>query len=228
MNAVGQPPLIILGGGGHARVLADCLQMGGRKVSGFTAPQASPDLAPGISWLGRDALLDRHEPTAIELVIGIGSTASTHRRRQLFQQWTERGHQFATVRHPSILVSGLDVDMGHGCQLLAGCLIGPGVRLGDNVLVNSRAVVEHDCRVGNHSHIATGAILCGSCDIGARVHVGAGATVLQGVKIGNGAVIAAGTVVTGDVEPLTLVAGVPGRPKKALNEQDLEGHQCPT
>ena len=228
MNAAEQTPLIVLGGGGHARVLVDCLQMSGRKVLGFTAPQASGDLAAGINWLGRDALLDRYAPTTIELVMGIGSTASTHRRRQLFKHWTDRGYRFATVDHPSIVVSTLDVDLGHGCQLLAGCLIGPGVRLGDNVLVNSRAVVEHDCRVGKHCHIATGAILCGGCDIGGRVHVGAGATILQGITIGYGAIIAAGSVVTGDVEPLTLVAGVPGRPKKALNEQDLEGHQCPT
>ena len=98
------------------------------------------------------------------------------------------------------------------------CTANPGVRLGDNALINSRAVVEHDCRVGRHSHVATGAILCGGCDIGAGVHIGAGATLIQGITVGDGAIIAAGSVVTKDVESLTLVAGVPGRCKRSLND----------
>lgn len=225
MNDIGLRPLVILGGGGHARVLADCLQLSGRELLGFTAPQAAPELAPDIAWLGDDALLYQYDPAGIELVLGVGSTASTRQRRRLFEQWTRRRYRFATVRGPTSLVSGLGSVLGRGCQLLAGCLIGPGARLGDNVLVNSRAIVEHDCRVGDHCHIATGAILCGGCRVGTGVHVGAGATVLQGISIGDGAVIAAGSVVTKDVEPLTLVAGVPGRPRKALDEQELEGHQ---
>jgi UDP-perosamine 4-acetyltransferase len=227
MSAGAQRPLIILGGGGHARVLADCLLQAGQPVLGFTAPERQPDLAPGIAWLGDDSVLADHPPGDVALVNGIGSTATTGLRRQIQEHWGGKDYRFAAVRHPSALVAGLDVDLGQGCQLLAGSLLGPGVRLGNNVLVNSRAVVEHDCRVGDHCHIATGAILCGGCDIGAGVHVGAGATLIQGITVGAGAIIAAGTVVTKNVEPLTLVAGVPGRPKRALNEQDLEGNQRP-
>jgi UDP-perosamine 4-acetyltransferase len=227
VNSADQLPVIILGGGGHARVLADCLQLAGRRVLGFTAPERQPDLAPGIAWLGDDAALTGHDPATVELVNGIGSVGTTGRRRQVFVHWTGKAYRFADLRHPTAVVSGLAVELGHGSQLLAGSLVAPGVRLGDNVLINSRAVVEHDCRVGDHCHVASGAIVCGGCDIGAGVHIGAGATLIQGITIGNGAIIAAGSVVTTNVEPLTLIAGVPGRPKRALNEQDLEGHQRP-
>jgi UDP-perosamine 4-acetyltransferase len=210
--------LIILGGGGHARVLADCLRMTGCRVLGFTAPRRGPDLAPGIGWLGNDSVVDRHAPGSVELVNGLGSTGPTGQRAALFEQMAGAGYRFAGVQHPAAILSGLDVELGQGCQLLAGTLLGPGVRLGDNALINSRAVVEHDCRVGRHSHVATGAILCGGCDIGAGVHIGAGATLIQGITVGDGAIIAAGSVVTKDVESLTLVAGVPGRCKRSLND----------
>ena len=211
-------PVIILGGGGHARVLVDCLRLSGRQVYGFTAPQPLPDLAPGIAWLGDDSVVGQHLPASIQLVNGIGSVGPARQRRALFEQMQRGGYHFATVRHPAAIVSALDVHLGQGCQLLAGSLLGPGVRLGDNVLVNSRAVVEHDCSLGEHSHVASGAILCGECEIGTGVHIGAGATVIQGISIGNGAIIAAGSVVTKDVEPMTLVAGVPGRTKRTLDD----------
>jgi acetyltransferase-like isoleucine patch superfamily enzyme len=47
--------------------------------------------------------------------------------------------------------------------------------------------------------------------IGDRVFIGANATVLMGVSVGEGAVVGAGAVVTSDVEPYTIVAGVPAR-----------------
>jgi UDP-perosamine 4-acetyltransferase len=81
--------------------------------------------------------------------------------------------------------------------------------------------VEHGCTIADHSHIASGATVCGDCLIGEAVHVGAGATVIQGVKIGFGAVIAAGAVVTRNVEPLTLVAGVPARELRRTDDQEL-------
>lgn len=215
MNA-DRRPMIILGGGGHARVLADGLRLAGREVLGFTAPVRQAPLAPGIDWLGDDAVLAGHDPAAVALVNGIGSVGRTTARQQLFTQLAGRGYEFAAVRHPAAIVSELDVVIGQGCQLLASSLLGPGARLGDNVLLNSRSVVEHDCWVGDHSHVATGAILCGGCHVGSGVHVGAGATVIQGITIGDGAIIAAGAVVTKNVEPLTLVAGVPGRPREPV------------
>jgi len=213
VSAAAPVPVIILGGGGHARVLADALQLAGRRVLGFTAPQRQPELAPGIGWLGDDTAIEAHDPASVALVNGLGSTRAIEQRRRIYERLTGRSYRFAAVQHPSAVVSTLGTELGRGSQLLAGSLISPGVRLGDNVLINSRVAVEHDCRVGDHSHLATGAVLCGGCEVGPTVHVGAGATVIQGIRIGQGAVIGAGSVVTKDVEPSTLVAGVPAQKK---------------
>ena len=57
------------------------------------------------------------------------------------------------------------------------------------------------------------------CKIGNDVWIAANATILRGVKIADGAVIAAGAVVTKDVEPYTIVAGIPAKPLKKRFEQ---------
>jgi acetyltransferase-like isoleucine patch superfamily enzyme len=49
-----------------------------------------------------------------------------------------------------------------------------------------------------------------------HVWLGAGATVLKGVTVGHDSVVAAGAIVTNDVPPFTLVAGVPARPVRQL------------
>ncbi len=59
--------------------------------------------------------------------------------------------------------------------------------------------------------------------IGNDVWIGAGVWVMNGVKIGNGAVVAAGAVVVDDIEPYTVVGGVPAKPiKKRFNDNQIE------
>lgn len=98
-----------------------------------------------------------------------------------------------------------------GVQRMHNVVINPGARIGDNVILNTGCIVEHDAVIGNHCHIAPGAIVLGGVQIGSLVHVGAGAVVLPGLTIGDGAVIGAGAVVIRDVPAGATVVGNPGR-----------------
>ena len=212
-------PLIILGGGGHARVLADILLAQHRTILGFTDPDPAAELLPNITHLGNDDAVLKHTKEDVLLVNGQGSVTSTRQRREIYLHLVSQGYAFAEITHSSGQRARQQVHCGSGYQQMAASVVGPAVIIGDNVLINTHAVVEHDCKVGNHCHIASGAILCGGCQLGEDVHVGAGAVIIQGISIGSGAIIAAGAVVTKNVEPLTLVAGVPAKTKRALNEQ---------
>lgn len=214
-------PLIIVGGGGHALSVADAALRLDLALAGFVAPDAAPGTAAALGWLGDEDVLARPEFAAHRLLNGVGSAGPVRRRRDVYLRLRAGGRHFATLIHPTASLSGLALTLGDAAQILASAVVNAGVSLGDNVLVNTAAVVEHGCVVGAHTHIATGATVCGDCRIGEAVHIGAGATVLQGITIGSGAVIAAGAVVTQNVEPLTLVAGVPARSKRHIDEQKL-------
>lgn len=203
--------LILLGGGGHATVLAEILRESGAPLLGLTAlAPPTAGLLAELPFLGDDEVVGDHGPDTVQLVNGLGSTATTQARADIFLRFTKAGYHFAGLRHPSAIVSP-SAAAGAGLQVLAGAIVNSEARLGANVLVNSRALIEHHCEIGDHCHIASGAVLCGDCRLGAGVHVGAGAVVRQGIRIGTGAVIAAGAVVIDHVPPHSLAVGVPAR-----------------
>jgi acetyltransferase-like isoleucine patch superfamily enzyme len=85
------------------------------------------------------------------------------------------------------------------------------------VILNSGAVVEHDCVVGDGAHVSPNATLTGNVRVGARSWVGAGAVVLPGVRVGDDARVGAGAVVTRAVTDGATVMGVPARPGVPLD-----------
>jgi UDP-perosamine 4-acetyltransferase len=206
---------VVLGGGGHARVLLDLIgRAGGLVAKAILDPDPSliGRMILGVPVVGDDAALDAFPPNRVLLVNGVGSVRDTGARRDLFLRCRDLGYRFATLVHPTaVLATG--VALGEGAQVLAGAVVNTGARLGENCIVNTAAVVEHDCIVGAHVHVATGAVLAGGVTLGEGVHVGAGATVIQGITVGAGAVIGAGAVVVRHVAMGTTVLGVPARPR---------------
>lgn len=193
-------PVILIGGGGHGRVLLDALLLCGTEVLGIADP-ALPTEAPGprgLPVLGGDDAVLRHAADAVLLVNGIGSTGSTAARTALYERFVAAGYRFATVVHPAAVVAE-DVVLGDGAQVMAGAVLQTGARIGANCIVNTRASVDHDCDIDAGTHIAPGVTLSGAVRIGPGSHVGTGAVVIQQVRIGAGALIGAGAVVLADV-----------------------------
>jgi sugar O-acyltransferase (sialic acid O-acetyltransferase NeuD family) len=192
--------VIVLGGGGHARVVIDALLAGGRQVLGIVDPKSDLTLPAGVRRLGAD--LSGLRPAEAELALGIGSVdvGEKNPRPRLFLEGNAAGFTFVVLRHPSAVVAG-DVVLGEGAQIMAGAIIQTGARIGRNVIVNTRASVDHDCRIGDHVHIAPGVILSGGVEIGAGAHLGTGAIVVQGIVIGAEAMIGAGALVRHPVAP---------------------------
>jgi len=198
-------PLIVVGGGGHGRVVLEALRSTACEVRGVIDrdPAVATMLPKGVPWLGDDAALAAFPPTQYSLVNGIGGIGDG-KRRALFEKLREQGYVFAPIRHVSAVIAH-GVEPGEGSQVMAGAVLQPGVRLGANAIVNTRASVDHDCIVGDHCHVAPGAVLCGGVVIGDDTHIGAGAVVIQGVRIGRGTMIGAGAVIRNDVADNVVV-----------------------
>lgn len=206
--------VILVGAGGHARVLLDALvSQGELSVIGLADADAGRqgDTVNGVPVLGDDDwLLANHSGDTVTLVNGMGSTRDTHPRRRIFEAFRSHGFAFARVVHATATIAR-DVTLGEGVQVMAGAIIQTGAVLADNVLVNTGAIVDHDCRIGAHCHVAPGVVLSGSVTVGQGTHIGTGACVIQGVCIGSDALIGAGAVVIRDVPDGAVVFGVPAR-----------------
>lgn len=205
-------PVIILGAGGHAKVLVDALQLAAVKIVGIVDTDAGKHGTSllGVRVLGGEEVLSQHDPKQVRLVNGLGSVGLPEKRRQLFESFRERGYTFQSVLHPSVVI-GSGVILGEGAQIMAGAVVQTGTHIGANAILNTGTRVDHDCVVGAHTHIAPGAILCGGVKVGDASHVGAGATVIQEVVIGPGCLIGAGALVLADMPAGVTAVGVPAR-----------------
>jgi tetrahydrodipicolinate N-acetyltransferase len=119
------------------------------------------------------------------------------------------------------------VEIGDNCVIMMGAVINIGVVIGERTMIDMNTVIGGRAIVGKNCHIGAGAVLAGVVEppsaepvvIEDDVLIGANAVVLEGVKVGKGAVIAAGSIVVKDVEPHTVVAGVPARLIKKVDEK---------
>ncbi len=208
-------PVILVGGGGHARVLLDALLLGSRQVLGIVDadPSKLPAAVRGVPVLGNDDVLQTHGPERVELVLGIGSVAPGSLRERVYLRYRQLGYAFAAVVHPSAVIAR-DATLASDVQVMAGVVVQTASQIGPNVILNTGCRVDHDCELAQHVHVSPGATLCGDVRVGAGSHVGAGATLTQGVVVGAGVFIYAGAVVTRDLAAGLRVAGVPAREVK--------------
>ncbi|MGX4803494.1 acetyltransferase [Bradyrhizobium guangdongense] len=206
-------PVIIIGAGGHGSVIADALLESGIQVLGFTDRDSRRcvDSSLGLGILGADEqVLAGHSPGSVVVANGVGGVGSNEQRRQVQMRIEQLGWRFATVRHPSAIVSR-GATISGGAQLLAGSVIQIGAVVHAGVIVNTRAVIEHHCDIGCFAHIAPGAVVCGEVEIGWGSHIGAGAVVKQGVRLGPNTLVGAGAVVVRHFEGNGTLLGAPAR-----------------
>jgi UDP-perosamine 4-acetyltransferase len=192
-------PVIVLGAGGHARVLIDALLLDSVQILGMTDenPQSQPFL--GVPFLGNDTVVEQHSSNDILLVNGIGSVSQPYLRQKIFQKFKSMDFCFRSVIHHSSVIAG-DVKLGEGVQVMAGAVVQCGCKIGDNTIVNTCASMDHDCQIGSHVHLSPGVILSGNVFIEELGHIGTGAKIIQSVQVGARSFVKAGTVVTSNIE----------------------------
>lgn len=208
------PQCVILGGGGHAKVVIDCM-----KRSGSALPVAILDPNSslwgkevfGVPIRGGDDLVTALKKEGItHFVSAVGGVQNNMPRKKVFEWALNQGLVPLNLYHPSSVISD-HAAMGEGSVVFAGGIINPGVAIGKNCIINTGAIIDHDCVLGDHVHIAPGAALSGNVHVGSCAHIGTGASVKQKIHIGAEAVVGAGSVVVKDVPAKTLVKGVPAR-----------------
>ncbi len=204
---------MILGAGGHARVVLDALRSTGeRDVAAVLDPDRAlhGTVLDGVRIVGGDDRLVDYPSASHDVVIAVVRFGRGVVRHALLEQVRSLGYQIATVVHISATVSPF-ATVGAGAQLMAGAIVHPGATVGEDAIVNTGAVVEHDCLVGRGAHLAPRALLGGRVVVGERAQLGLGCVILPGLHVGDGAIVGAGAVVTKNVTEHTMVIGTPAR-----------------
>lgn len=152
---------MILGTGGHALSLLSYAKLCGLPLSGFASPNPPlANLPEHCPWLGDDDKVMKMNTDSVSLLNGIGSIASTNKRQKIYSKFHNKGYAFQSLFHPSAVIAK-EVKLSDGIQVFPKVVIQPGAKIGENVLLNTGCIIEHDCMVGSHSHVAPGAVVSG-------------------------------------------------------------------
>lgn len=211
--------LLFWGASGHALVVADIIRLQGiYEIVGFldnVNPQRHGENFCGAPILGGQEQLDIYKNKGIKYIIfGFGNCQA---RLKLSEFIYKKGFSLATAIHPTATIAA-DVSIGSGTVIAAGAVVNPGSKIGQNVIINTCASVDHECVIEDGVNICPGVHLGGQVTVGRAAWVGIGATVIDSVRIGTGTLIGAGSVVVNDIPDGVLVYGVPA---KVIRKLDL-------
>lgn len=194
--------VIIIGTGGHAKVVADIVYLSGDNLLGFLTTDADKTEFMGKPILGGNEDYVGYEDCSF--IIAIGDATARERISDKM-----RGVRWYTAIHPNSVISKWNTYVGEGSVIAVNAIVNPSSYIGRHCIINSAAVVEHDNIIGDFAHISVGAKLAGATRIGEKTWVGIGAAVSNGVSICSDCMIGAGAVVVKDITVPGTYVGVP-------------------
>lgn len=206
MNRHDSKRVVVIGAGGHAKVVLATLQACGYAVSMIVDDDPAKW---GRNLLGvpvHGGTLELLHVPGVRAVIAVGDNAAREAIAERLRdvEWLTLVHPGAYV-HPS-------VHIDPGTVVFAGAVIQPDSRIGAHVIVNTTASVDHDCIVGDCSHLAPGVHLAGNVRVGRGAFLGIGSVVAPGLRIGDWTTVGAGAVVVTDLPDRVTAVGTPARP----------------
>ena len=201
--------LLILGAGGHGKVVADAAF----EMSSWQEIAFLDDQYPEYKINSRFPLIGKISDALqfcedfSDVIVAVGDN---NKRRELLEWVLEMDFSVASVIHPSACVSQ-SAMVAEGVVVFANSVINADSHIGKGCIINTAAVIEHDCVLGVCVHVSPNAVLAGGVTVDEESWIGIGSSIIENVTIGSGAVIGAGSVVLEDVEDKATVVGVPAK-----------------
>lgn len=195
--------LIIIGAGGHGKVIADAaLKIGYTNICYIDDNEEGNVIGFPIIGAGSDIELLNDGRT--DFIIGIGNNAI---RKTIAETYNVN---WVSIVHPSAQIA-FNAEIGKGSVVMANAVVNVCATVGEHCIINTGAIVEHDNVIENYAHISPNVALGGTVRIGSLTHVGIGATVKNNTEICYDCTIGAGAVVVKDIKEPGTYVGVPIR-----------------
>lgn len=194
--------IVLLGFGGHAKSVVDTIEKQGKyRIIGFLdVPENNKVFYRGYTVIGGDQDAASYFQKGVHnAFITVGYLGSSRTRNKLYTMLKEAGFCLPVIQDETAVLS-LDCVVEEGTYIGKNVILNANSHIHKMGIINTGAIVEHDCQVGEFSHVAVGAVLCGNVWVGNETLVGANATVIQECKIGNNVIVGAGCTVLQDIE----------------------------
>lgn len=207
--------LVIIGSGGHAKVVIDIIRENGDyQIEGCVSKDRIESFQ-GVPILGTDKCLAELINDGIKnAFIAIGDN---RKRLEISKKIRAIGFSLINVISKKAIVSK-SVRFGSGIIVHLGAVVNVGTIIEDLAIINTSASIGHDCSIGKASHIAPGTRVTGNVKIGNGALLGVGTVVIPNIKIGNWTVIGAGSVVIKDIPSFSVAVGNPAKVIKRISK----------
>ena len=201
--------LAIVGASGHGKVIADIAEQLGYTVNFYD--DAYPSKKNIEHWVIRGtcadliALNNTNTTLSNEVVVAIGNNEIRQQKIQLLQR---NSFNLISLIHPTAVISQY-AAIAAGTVVFAGAVINAFAKVGIGCIINTSAVVEHDCSIDNFTHICPNVALAGGVSVGAKSWVGISSQVKQLITIGDNCIVGAGSTVIKNIPENVTAFGSP-------------------
>jgi len=202
--------LLIVGTGGHGKVVLDCAKKYYNSISFLTNDTHSKGINGYPILFEQETSIDYIIKNFDELIVAIGNNKA---RLNISINYKAKGIKLATIIHEKAIISE-NAIIGEGTVVLANAVINSFATIGKCCIINTGAIIEHDCTIQDGVHISPNAAMGGTVLIGENTWVCIGSSISNNIRIGENSVIGAGSVIIKDVPSKVLVAGIPAKIKK--------------
>lgn len=206
--------LIIIGAGGHGRVVADCAEHLQRYDDIVFLDDCFAERQMNAHWKIIGKVDDYANYLDADFVVAFGKNAL---RNSMIKKLTKCGATITTLIHPSAEISK-HCTIENGVVIFANAAVNIGSKIAMGCIINTGAIIDHDCNLGECVHISPGANIAGGVSIGDNSWIGIGSSVIQYIELASNIQVGAGAVVTNAEEPNKLYVGIPAKPIKNLDK----------
>lgn len=199
--------LLIIGAGGHGKVVADiALKMNKWKSISFLDDDEAIRDFNGIKIIGQFSMAHSYI-NEYELFVAVGNNKL---RENIQEKLEAAGATIPVLVHPKAVI-GEEVELGAGTVVMAGAAINCCTKIGKGCIINTGATVDHDNVIEDYVHISPGANLAGNVKVGKSSWICCGCVVSNNINICSCCIIGAGAVVINDITGEGTYIGIPAK-----------------
>ena len=197
--------VIILGAGGHAKVIAEIINKSNDLLIGFL--DDNEDIQDKTIYQDKKVIGKINDYTKyqdVEFIIGIGNNQTRKKLSNLDLNWY-------TAIHPNTVIAS-DVTINEGTVIMPGVIINPGTTIGKHCIINTSSSIDHDNIIEDYVHISPGSHLAGTVTVKECTWICTGVTIINNITIESNNIIGAGSVVIKNItETNSTYVGVPAK-----------------